>query len=87
MEFFEEMAPHTAVLKPKKWLCYVDDSFVIWNGNMDELSGFHQHLNYLRSTNQCTMEESEGQLPFLDVLVKKDDCGLITTVYWKKTPH
>ena len=51
---------------------------------MDELSVFHQHLNSLRPSIQFTMEE-ESQLPFLDVLVKKDDCRLITSVYRKKT--
>ena len=86
MEYFEEMALQTTMVKPKMWLRYVDDTFVIWNGNMDELSVFHQHLNSLRPSIQFTMEEeSEGQLPFLDVLVKKDDCRLITSVYRKKT--
>ena len=85
MEYFEEMALQTAMVKPKMWLRYVDDTFVIWSGNMDELSVFHQHLNSLRPSIQSMEEESEGQLPFLDVLVKKDNCRLITSVYRKKT--
>ena len=47
MEYFEEMALQTAMVKLKMWLRYVDDTFVIWSGNMDELSVFHQHLNSL----------------------------------------
>ena len=86
MEYFEEMALQRAVVRPKKWLRYVDDTFVIWNGKMDELSVFHQHLNSLRPSIQFTMEEeSDVQLPFLNVLVKKDDCRLITSIYRKRT--
>ena len=64
------------------WLHYANDTFVIWSGNKAELSVFHQHLNSLRPSIQFTIEEeSEGQLPFLDVLVKKDDGRLFTSVY------
>ena len=77
------MALQTAVVKPKKWLCYVDDTFVICNGNMN---GVHFPSTWIRwdpCSIQFTMEEeSEGQLTFLDVLIK-DDCRLITSVYQK----
>ena len=82
MEFFEEMALQSAMVKPKMWLRYVDDTFVIWSGDKEELSMFQQHLNSLRPSIQFTMEgESDGQLPFLDVLVKKEDGRLITSLH------
>lgn len=87
MEDFEEKALRTATLKPKLWLRYVDDTFVIWTHGKDRLTEFLNHLNNIHEKIQFTMEtEDRGQLPFLDVLViKKEDGTLGHTVYRKKT--
>ena len=86
MEFFEKLALDTAAVKPKLWLRYVDDTFVIWEGSRDELDAFLHHLNSIRSSIQFTMEtEEKSQLPFLDVMVKREEQHLTTTVYRKKT--
>ena len=88
MEHFEEMALNTATKRPSTWLRYVDDTFVIWNGDRNELNEFLTHLNSLRSSIQFTMEiEDNNSLPFLDVLVTKNDSGLRTSVYRKKDPY
>ena len=86
MEHFEEMALNTATKRPSTWLRYVDDTFVVWNGDRNELNEFLTHLNSLRSSIQFTMEiEDNNSLPFLDVLVTKNDSGLRTSVYRKRT--
>ena len=86
MEFFEEMAIDTATHKPTLWIRYVDDTFVIWTHGDSELQAFLGHLNSLRESIQFTMEEEEqGQLPFLDVLVKRKGSNLTTSVYRKPT--
>jgi len=72
MEWFEERAIESATQKPKLWLRYVDDTFILWDKNDDELQDFLQHLNSLRPSIKFTMEKEENnRLPFLDVMVKK----------------
>nr|VZI03821.1 unnamed protein product [Spirometra erinaceieuropaei] len=55
--------------RPRLWVRYVDDTFVIIN--RDKIGEFTQHLNSIFPDIQFTMEEEKDcQLPFLDVLVQ-----------------
>ena len=86
MEDFEQMALATADREPKLWLRYVDDTFIIWPHGRTQLATFLDHLNGLCEKIQFTMEtEEENQLPFLDVLVKRNENNLTTSVFRKKT--
>ncbi|KAF2890759.1 hypothetical protein ILUMI_15414 [Ignelater luminosus] len=72
MEDLETRALQTASHKPKLWLRYVDDTFVIWTHGREQLDGFLDHLNSIHQKIKFTMKtEDNNQLPFLDVLVKK----------------
>ena len=85
MEHFEELALNTAQLKPDLWLRYVDDTFILWSHN-ENVEALLTHMNSIRPSIQFTMEkESNGQLPFLDVLVERQDDGFSTSVYRKAT--
>ncbi|XP_061175938.1 uncharacterized protein LOC133184880 [Saccostrea echinata] len=68
-----------------KWKRFLDDCFILWNDNVDRLSVFHQLLNGLDSNIRFTMESSDTKLPFLDVLVIKEDTKLSTDIYYKST--
>ena len=60
--------PHWATLKPKVWIRYVDDTFVIWPHDAGALRSFHNHLNsqHVHPATQFTIEEEAGgQIPFL----------------------
>ena len=86
MEHFKEMALELAEFKPATWLCYVDDTFVVWNEGRDKLLDFLEHLNSNRSSIQFTMElEEDRKFPFLDVMVTRHDDRLSTSIYRKKT--
>ncbi|MDA8031702.1 MAG: reverse transcriptase domain-containing protein, partial [Alphaproteobacteria bacterium] len=86
MEDFEQTALVTADREPKLWLRYVDDTFIIWPHGRTQLVAFLNHLNNLCEKIQFTMEvEEENQLPFLDVLVRRNGDSLSTSVYRKKT--
>ena len=86
MESFEQEALNSANDKPKLWVRFVDNTFVIWQHGLDKLEPFQQHLNSVRKSIKFTMEtETEGKLPFLDVLVKRDCSHLTTSVFRKKT--
>nr|VZI14026.1 unnamed protein product [Spirometra erinaceieuropaei] len=71
--------------EPVFWRRYVDDTFVIVKKDM--LQHFHSLLNAVFPDIKFTRgEEQEQQLPFLDVLVRRNLNGeLETTVYRKAT--
>ncbi|XP_058045388.1 P2Y purinoceptor 1 isoform X3 [Ahaetulla prasina] len=87
MEHFETQALEKSDHKPKLWLRYVDDTFIIWPHGKEKLDNFLTHLNSLHPKIQFTMEtEVNNQLPFLDVLVyRKPNGSLGHTIYQKKT--
>jgi hypothetical protein len=88
MEHFGKLALETEQHKPSLWFRYVDDTLVIWPHGADGLQNFLTHLNNLRSSIQFTMEiQSEGGIPFLDVLVIRKGTALSTKVYKKTHPH
>ncbi|XP_046567176.1 uncharacterized protein LOC124275615 [Haliotis rubra] len=80
----EDKALLTSPIAPICWYRKVDDTFVVLNPN-DNPEHLLNHLNFQHPRMQFTMEEqSDNKLPFLDVLVKKEDIKLSTTVY--RTP-
>jgi Reverse transcriptase (RNA-dependent DNA polymerase) len=86
MGMLEDKAIATAPIKPKLWLRYVDDTFVLWENSQEELQDFLNHMNKQNQAIQFTMEqEKDNSLPFLDVLVKKENEHLTTSVYRKPT--
>ena len=86
MQEFEMRMLHTAPLKPSLWLQYVDDTFVTWSHRDKELHNFLKHLNGQHNDIKFTMErETDGSIPFLDVMVERDGDKLTTSVYRKPT--
>ncbi|KAJ4448198.1 hypothetical protein ANN_10212 [Periplaneta americana] len=88
MEAFEEATLETATLKPSCWYRYVDDTFVIWKHGRRTLEDFLLHLNSQHEQIQFTMEtEKDGQLPFLDVLVYRQENGALGHKVYRKPTH
>jgi uncharacterized protein (UPF0335 family) len=86
MEWFESQAIDKALIKPKLWLRYLDDTFIISNGNDNDLQAFLDHMNNLAPTIKFTMEKEENnKLPFLDVMIQKHRDTIQTSVYRKPT--
>ena len=76
MEDFESKALPSARLLPKLWKRFVDDTGVVWSHGHDELDLFFSHLNGQSSAIKFTIEkEAKGCLPFLDVLISKNNDG------------
>ena len=72
--------------KPKIWLRYIDDIFVIWEHGQEELDHFLEEINNLHHTIKFTMESSKTEMNFLDVLVKVDSkMKMYTSLFCKKT--
>ena len=73
------------VNRPMVYYRYVDDTFAAFN-NEENCNAFFSHLNSLHPSLHFTFEkECGGTLPFLDVLVEKNDCHIITSIYRKPT--
>ena len=87
MAEIEEEFLATQLLKPRIWLRFIDDIFLIWNHLETELDNFLENLNSFHPTIKFTMEKSEYGLPFLDKFIYKEDNLLKTRVYHKPTDN
>ena len=68
---------------PLTYYRYVDDTFAAFNDE-DECNEFLSHLNSLHPLFRFTFENKcDRTLPFLDVLVEKNDCQFVTSIYRK----
>ena len=56
--------------RPKMWVRYVDDTFVIWPHGDTAFKSYHNYQN--QSVRFTIKEETEDKILFLDVLVRRD---------------
>ena len=66
------------------WKRYLDDCFIFWENKTDINKIFHL-LQNLHPKIKFTMETSKHELPFLDILIKKDITKITTDIYYKTT--
>ena len=72
MQARERTTISTGLHPPKVWERFADDVYSILKRT--HLENFFQHINNLHQNIKFTMEEeSNGELPFLDTLLKRDD--------------
>ena len=85
MQAHERTAISTALHPPKVWEQFVDDVYSILKRT--HLENFFQHINNLHQNIKFTMEEeSNGELAFLDTLLKRDN-GEISVLVYRKPTH
>ena len=88
MTYFENKALNNANRKPKLWLRYVDDIFVVWPHERVELLAFLEYISSIHSRIQITLElEQNNRLPFLDVLITKIREGTLQDTVYRKPTH
>ena len=86
MDRFETKALAGWDKKPKVWLRFIDDIFMIWEHGLENLQEFIDYLNNIHPTIKFTSEHSCEKIAFLDTTVKIDtDFTLFTTLYEKPT--
>ncbi|CAJ0966090.1 unnamed protein product [Ranitomeya imitator] len=67
------------------WRRYIDDIFLIWDGDRSELEQFHLYLNNIYPGLGFTMDCSQSKMQFLDTCVYKSDGLLHTDLFVKYT--
>ena len=74
-----------AIFIKESWKRFLDDCFVFWTKGKGHLKTFHSILNHLNPNLSFAMENSEEKLPFLDILLLKDNSRTLTDIYSKET--
>jgi len=71
--------------KPSHYKRYMDDTFLLFK-EQHQVKPFLDFLNkQLPNINFTAEQETEGSLPFLDLLITKDNLQINTSIYRKKT--
>ena len=66
----------------------MDDTCVIWPHGWEKLDLFLGHLNSLSDSINFTMEvEVDGWLPFLDILLSRNEDGSISHQVFRNKTH
>ena len=84
MQAYERTSITTALHPPKVWERFVDDVYSILKRT--HLENFFRHINNLHQNIKFTMkEECNGELAFLDTLLKPNNVEISVLVYRKPT--
>ena len=67
----EEEIFEKSLFQPYLWLRYLDDIFCIWTEGLENLKEFFGFLNNVHPSIKFTMEYSQKQINFSDVLISK----------------
>ena len=73
--------------KPKVWLRFIDDIFMVWNHGEENLKQMLEELNNFHPQIKFTEEHNEYGLSFLDTFTFIENGQLMTRVYHKPTDN
>lgn len=68
-----------------QWWRYIDDIWCLWQGSQVELDTFHHWLNDRHPDIKFSVQSSNQEITFLDVIVRPREGQLTTSLYRKKT--
>lgn len=91
LQYFDYMAMNGFRIKPEYYARFLDDIFIIWGSNLDDLMEYNTFLNNLIPDIEITLKHNNTKIDFLDTSVYKviqpdsDTCILHTKVYFKET--
>ena len=87
MTGLEEELFEKSHFQPYLWLQYLDHIFCIWTEGLENLKEFFGFLNKVHPSIKFTMEYSQKQINFLDVLISKNGnaSSVVTSLFAKST--
>ncbi|XP_014771811.1 uncharacterized protein LOC106870299 [Octopus bimaculoides] len=68
----------------ENWKCYLD-CLILWSHTLDQFIDFKNLINSVNNHIQFTMEYSQDQLPFLDILIIKKGINIETDIHYRPT--
>jgi len=77
MDYLESRFLRSQNLEPIVWCRFIDDIFMIWPHNRQELNSFMAHLNQFHDSIKFTFDVDSTTANFLDVQITKDNSGYI----------
>ena len=88
MHYLESNLLNKSTLKPKTWLRFIDDIFMIWPHGIQTLTLFMDMINSHHPPINFTYEYHKQEIPFLDKIVyKTENNKLFTRTYPKPTDN
>ena len=67
------------------WKRYIDDCIILWDPNWGDINKLHTILQNIHPNIKFTMECSDKEIPFLDILLKINGQVISTDIYRKPT--
>ena len=87
MAELEEAFLEQTLHKPRIWLRFIDDIFMVWSHGEEQLQIILDELNQFHPQIKFTEDHSEYGLPFLDTFTYIEEEKLKTRVYHKPTDN
>ena len=69
----------------QNWKRFLNDCFIPWTKSVKDLESLHNILNNLHTDIRFTLQYSNTEQAFLDVLVKNQDGKIETDIFYKET--
>ena len=86
--YLESNILSSTTMKPKTWLRFIDDIFMIWQHGIQALKQLMNMINNYHPTIKFTYEYHKQEIPYLDTTVyKTEDNQLFTRDYHKPTDN
>ena len=79
MKYAETQLIDTSPKKPKLWLSFIDDIFMIWGHGRYALEDFKHLANNIHPTIKFSFNSNEQEIPFLDTIIYRGNNNYILT--------
>ena len=87
MKYVETQLIDTSPKKPKIWLRFIDDIFMIWGHGRHALEDFKHLANNILPTIKFSFNSNEQEILFLDTIIYRGNNYILTTLYHKPTDN
>ena len=88
MKYVEMQLIDTSPKKPKLWLRFINDIFMIWGHGKQALEDVEHLANNIHPTIKFAFSKAEQEIPFLDTIIYRgNDNQILKRLYHKPTDN